>query len=185
MGTLASALAAARHRLGLSLTGVWVWQLSGPLLKDLDYRLQFRDPGLVREFFRETFATLRDFDEFAAFSHEDAPAPLVTFPEAQAALRASLHGASDHELRAARRTYEDAVERDLINPLLDWALSNDSSIIRNAGIDAANICRKMHAVAPLLQCDLENPTIARAYLALSKRLGCLVRDLRYWRHYKR
>jgi hypothetical protein len=56
--------------------------------------------------------------------------------------------------RQALREYERQAERELIRPLLDWALTNPDPVARNAGMELAYVSRQMHKMKPWLEEEL-------------------------------
>jgi hypothetical protein len=91
--------------------------------------------------------------------------------------------------------YEAVVQRDLVAPLQRWALESYDPVIRNAGIELANVAALLHKMSPLLS-ELQSSQFERGRrgdiepipmkmfgqsLALTARFAGLMRDLRQWR----
>jgi hypothetical protein len=95
----------------------------------------------------------------------------------------------------AKERYEEMVQCKLIQPLLAWALSSADPVIRCAGVELATVCQLLHHMGPLLltqqvrdydralsgRIEPLPPETLSQYLALTARLGNLIRDLDHWR----
>jgi hypothetical protein len=194
-------LTAARTYLGLRFTGVMAWQLSPGDLANLRFRLAHQDRGLIKQFLQERADSLVDFERLAG-AGPAAPGqgpPQGGYVAARAELLAALAddrtaGGQGHRVRRARGAYEEMVQRDLIAPLREWALESTDPVIRNAGTQLADVSGLLHQLGPLLA-DLQAGRFERArggdadpvpgktltdYLALTARLGSLMRDLDHW-----
>jgi len=206
MAKITTHLVSARNQLDLNLDGINVWQPSREWLEDLRQRLRWKNAAVVHELLADMVVDLEDIDclvdghDSAHDISTSAPGNLIA---AQAQL---LEGLTDDRIdrrisdrvRNARRTYEGLVEQELIQPLQTWALANTDPVIRNAGMDLATICRLLHRLSPTLhelQARLSTDMLERSegsrkgdvfkeYLQLSKRLGCLIKDLCHWRRLK-
>jgi hypothetical protein len=94
--------------------------------------------------------------------------------------------------RRAKEQYEEAVQRELIQPLQAWSMARPDPVLRNVGIELSDVCQLLHCMGPLLQNQQTRqferalagaseplPTEALSqYLALAGRLSNLMRDLR-------
>ena len=96
---------------------------------------------------------------------------------------------------APRGSITSAMETELTEPLMQWALSSHDPIVCNLGVEATEIFRCLHELSPVMHALLRrnppslpaqnnNPDverICRPYLQLTHRLGSLLRDIRYWK----
>jgi hypothetical protein len=202
LGHAAAHLAAARRHLGLDLAGVAARRLGPEELQNLEFRLTFRDPRLLREFFLQGADFLEDFEALAGGGPGVAagPAPAPGYAAAQAELMAALaEGGGAARLpgraREALRSYDEAVQQELVGPLERWALQHADTVVRSAGVELAAAGGMLHRMSPLLR-DLQSRHWERArqagagpipevvlaqYLALAGRFGGLLRDLCRWR----
>jgi hypothetical protein len=194
----AAALVGVRQHLALPLAGVSVWLPSPKDLDSLRFQLRFRDASLISDMLRQSMDVLDAFEGVAApqegrRTRTAAPADLGA---AQIELLARLadargQGRTSDRVPAARRTYEDLIECQLIAPLQTWALTHDDPVIRNMGYDLATVCRELHRMGPQLHellarrrekalagtNDPMTDKVLKEYLQLSKRLGSIARDL--------
>jgi len=194
-------LAAVRRHLGLALTGLMAWQIRPEELENLRFRLSFRDRPLIRRVLLESANDLVDFECLARPSGGTTQAVLEEgYVAAQADLLAALaadreSGGLPHRVRAAWAAFEAVVQKDLIEPLQQWASQSDDPVIYNVGVELANVCGLLHRIAPRLhvlqaghleearQADVEPvpPRMLAQYLALAARCGSLLKDLCLWR----
>src|SRR5262249_36155772 len=99
-----------------------------------------------------TLESCADPEKAARVGTDGAPADVV---EARARLLEQLR-----EDRGERRTsgrtrkalaaYETLTRRDLIEPLLRWALASADPVLRNLGMELADVCALLHQIAPAL-----------------------------------
>ncbi len=196
----AAHLAAVRRHLGLALNGLMVWCPSQEELENLRFWLAFRDPGLVRELLLESSDALYDFEQFS--SPQALPGSTsvpTTFAAARADLLAKLADSrgqrhASASVRAAWETYDALIERDLIQPLQEWALAKDHPAARSSAVELASVCGLTHRMGPILQ-ELQRLRLEKAlagdaepntlsdvtqYLQLVNRIGALIRDVQSW-----
>jgi hypothetical protein len=173
---------------------VLAWAPPAESVDNLRFRLELRDAELVRELLGASLMGLVDFGRLCP----GAGPPPPGYAEAQAGLLAALaqcrHGGSfPDEVRRAAAAYEAAAQRELVGPLLEWALASDDPAVRAAGAELANAAGLLHRMAPLLAgtpgarlgwapgVPAWEAELFRQYLALVSRFGGLLRDLARWR----
>jgi len=186
-------LAEARRHLDLAYPGVVVWKPGEGALDHLRYRLRLRDMAAVREWFRTGADEVDDVEVFAAdaeTSMESAPLDLAA---TRAALLAALaadtgRGQRSARARAARASYDAAVEGCVVEPLEAWALDDRHPLIAAAGVEAADVLRLVYRMGPsmqeLLRCALDSLPAGGAepmplgvldqYLAINRQAGSLL-----------
>jgi hypothetical protein len=188
----------ARRYFGFEFAGIEAWRPDDDFLANLRFRLTFRDRSAVRELLEEASGSV-DFEELAP-GGADGPAPpgyAAALGELAAALAENQprSGRSDR-MKKATAVYEAAVQRELIGPLVDWALASGDPIVKNTGVQVAAVARQLHALAPLLtelQCSrLEaaggadiapgHDAWLRQYVALAGRFCALLHQLQCWRN---
>ena len=194
----------ARNYLKLELSGVMAWCRSADELDHLRFLLSLRDRRLVRMHFMDSTNNFNDIaillppddvpsetEAESGKAYTAAHADLLT----QLATAARTRGPLSEEARRARDRYEERVQRTLIEPLQAWALKSSDPVVRNTGVQLTAVCHLVHRMSPLLLSQQTHqlgsalaagseplPTKALSqYLALTTRLGSLVRDLCQWR----
>lgn len=195
LGRVCAHLVQARRFLGLPLAGVQVWDPPPAVVNHLEFRRTLRDRGLLREFFLQSADHLHEIEPYADSTNVAVPDP-VSVVQAEVNLRRQLsldgmQASIPAEMEAAGACYRRAVDRDLVAPLQRWALAHQDEVVRNAGIELASAFSLLHEMRPrvhaLLEECLRDPAgaarlpLLREYLALGRRAGDLVRDLRIWR----
>ncbi len=158
VGRIAARLTKVDQHLGLGPAGIAVWRAGAPCLERVALYLEAGEPGHARGALRESLGEdLYDLDRFAG------PGPPPGGPErqgpgdvteARARLLAGL--AEDRagrrlsdRTREARRRYEAAAQRGLVEPLQRWALAHPDPAVRSPGLEAASVGAMVHALAPL------------------------------------
>jgi hypothetical protein len=191
----AARLAAAREYLDLRLDGVRAWEFWEEEIGNLQFRLDLRDAGLVRELLRASYEEPADIDWLCP----RATPPPPGYAAAQAGLQAALaerreEARPSSRVRQAQAAYEEAVQRELVAPLQRWALESPDPVARSAGAVLANASSLLHRMAPHLA-DLQASQLTRPwgagdgpppplfaqYLALAGRFGGLLGVLARWR----
>jgi hypothetical protein len=196
----AAQLVGARAFLGLPLNGVRAWDFYSQEIDNLLYRLSLQDVGLVRELLQDSFEQPADLDELcpgaAPTRSTDPPPP--GYAAAHAGLLDALaerrqKGQASFRLHQAQAAYEEAVRRELIAPLQEWALASDDPVIRAAGLELTELAGALRQMGPHLVDQLRDhlawPRGAEAApsplfgqrLAMTSRLVSLMRDLARWR----
>jgi hypothetical protein len=142
--------------LDVHLPQLAVWRPGVEDLKRLTYRLRFHDFDLVQKTLATSVDDLFDLDYVrrVGTSDEIEPEPM-TFGTARAQLLASLAETKrnrqvSERVREATATYEAIVQRDLVGPMLEWALRQHNPVIRNAATEFAELTAVMHRMSPLL-----------------------------------
>jgi hypothetical protein len=195
-----SRLNQVRRFLDIPLSGVRTWRLSADALENPRFRLTFRDRHAVRNLFLATANTLEDIASLLPPAAAPSDAETArTYAAAQTDLLTQLgdrspSGALSERARQARDVYEEMIQQRLIEPVQAWALASSDAVVRNAGMELSRVCHLLHRLSPLLFTlqarQFENalageseplPATALAqYLALTGRLGNLMRDLCQW-----
>jgi hypothetical protein len=158
MVRLAEYLKACRKHLNLDVYRLAVWRPPPEWVERLRFWLRFRDAALVRAGFwsgwREQLSPLKSFVD-PATGPARAPAPGAGFGKARANLVRLLGedrrcGGVSEGTRAAARAHEERVQRDLIEPLLEWAWRERDPVVRNLGVELASVCEQLHRATPVL-----------------------------------
>lgn len=194
-------LTQARQFLKVPLSGVRSWRMNTDDLMNLQFRLRLRNVSLVQMLLRKSAHALEDMATLLPPTTVGASTESETrcaLPLAEADLLAQLiaapvAGPPPESVRRAMEHYEKQVQRALIEPLQDWALARSDAVPRNIGMHLTRVCQLLHGMSPhrlelqarqfeIAQAALEPlPTKALAqYLALTGRLGNLLRDVRHW-----
>jgi hypothetical protein len=196
-------LTQAREHLKRELAGVRAWRLGAKDLKKLRFRLTLRNARLVQQLLRHSADTLEDVATLLPPEEVVTPSPEETgraYAAAQADLLAQLaapspSGARSDRAGQAQDAYEKLIQQKLIEPLQIWALASSDAVVRNVGIELTRVCQLLHRMSPLLltlqarqlvsaltAASEPLPTqVFAQYLALTGRLGNLIRDLGQWR----
>jgi hypothetical protein len=165
------------------------------MIENLRYRLRHRNADLVSELFLDSATDLHDIAEYAhAVGPDDAcPSAAARLASATDNLVSLLRvGSPRDELARAEQTYACEIDQSVVQPLLDWAMETDQPIVRNLGVELAELLRIMHAMRPRVQALLiaadstATDGSARAlndYLSLARRVSQLLRDLRTWQRW--
>ena len=196
----AARLVGARVFLGLPLNGVRAWEFYSQNIDNILYRLSLQDIGLVREMLRDSFKQPADLDELcpgaAPTRSTDPPPPGYAAAHADqldALAERRQVGRASFRLHQTQAAYEEAVRRELVAPLQEWALASGDPVTRAAGLELAELTGALRRMGPLqvdqLRAHLDWPRGAEAapsplfgqYLALTGRAVSLLRDLARWR----
>lgn len=136
-------LADLRRHFGFSFAGITAWVPRPAEIDALSSAVQLREPGAARLVLRSSFECLVDFEVLAG---RPAP-PVPSYPDAFVAVLADLAAGSE-SVRDSRQSYEAAVHRDLVRPLLDRALADPDPAVRAAGAALAQASAALHLAAP-------------------------------------
>jgi hypothetical protein len=188
-----------RQYLGLALVGAMAWRLSAGELANLRFRLHRGRVPLVSHLLSERISSLVDLSLLVPERCSSAPAGL-DFPAARAELLACLTESDlpdRSRLSRARAVYDEAIQRQLVQPLLRWALEHPNPIVSAAGASLAEVSHLLLRLGPALHGasefgqpanDLEGaglslpPGLLAQYGTLLNRFGSLLRDLHRWRN---
>jgi hypothetical protein len=145
--------------LGVELAEVAVWRPNRCALDKIAFCLAVTPPGcyataLLRSYKDQlyTLESCADPEKAARVGTDGAPVDVV---EARARLLEQLRE-DRGERRASDRTrealaaYDTLTRRDLIEPLQRWALASADPVLRNLGVELANVCDLLHQMAPHL-----------------------------------
>jgi hypothetical protein len=199
---LADHFKACHKHLGLDTYGLAVWRPPPERIEQIAFRLRFRDAALVREAlasWRKELSPVKSFGD-PATAPGGGPAAPANFVEARANLLRLLEedrrdGGVSEDTRAASRTYEDLLQRDLVRPVLEWARAQRDPVLMNTGVELANVCEMLHRLSPALH-DLQaralerglgrgggeepTPALLIQHAQLNARLAALLKALRTW-----
>jgi hypothetical protein len=178
--------ALARHwatlsrQLGYDLSWATVWRPCEQTLDALRFALAFRDAQAVREILR---LSLRDEQfplERPTTTADRRLSRCEAWAELRHALRTDASAADPRRLRLAQQTWEESLERELIEPLRD--LARGESDPRRGSLSSlyADIASAVHRQAPDLDRLLhahEDVGTLNGYLKLLTQLRLLQRDL--------
>jgi hypothetical protein len=171
-----------------------IWRLSSEDIDTLRSRLTLQLPKLAALFLQKSTTQVFQLcpDTAQVRMTEAEPSQKEHFGAAQAELVANLvAGVGDrNRAREAQLLYEYLVQRDLVRPLQDWALASSDPVIRNAGVELANVCSLLHKLSPGLQScvaewlrsgrqpdDGSPDRLLRSYLRLTGQFATLVKTL--------
>jgi hypothetical protein len=188
-----------RQYLGIALRGVMAWRLSAEDLANLCFRLGLRELTLVCELLSERLSSLVDLSLLVPGGRSSAGA-VLDYPAARAELLACLQESDlpdSSRLHRARAAYEGAIQRQLLQPLLRWALEHSNPVVRAAGAELADVSHLLLELGPALHhvsgfgqpaddsdgAGLGFPAqLLDQYSTLLTRFGTLTRDLHRWRN---
>ena len=145
--------------LGAELAEVGVWRPNRYQLDKIAFCLAVTPPGCYATVLLGSskdqlypLEACADPEKAARVGTDGAPVDVV---EARARLLEQLRE-DRGERRASGRTrqalaaYETLTRRDLIEPLQRWALASADPVLRNLGVELANVCALLHQIAPPL-----------------------------------
>lgn len=195
-----SRLNQVRRLLDIPLAGVKTWRLSADALDFLRFRLTLRDLHAVWNLFRDSANNLEDMASLLPPGAAPSDAEIArAYAAAQTDLLTQLgnqspSGALSDRARQARDVYEQMIQQRLIEPLQAWALASGDAVVRNVGMELSKVCHLLHRLSPLMftrqarqfesalagKSEPLPETALTQYLALTGRLGNLIRDLCQW-----
>jgi len=154
---VAAHLQAASDHLGLNLSRVPVWR---PHPKDLDKLKFLANVGngpLTRQAIQKCKKQAYDLKAIADPNGDPGslPPPSQELVKVHASLLDQLAERRGErqlsgDVRTALSNYKKLTRRDLIEPLMRWALEHPDPPIRVAGLELANVCSLLHQLSPVL-----------------------------------
>jgi hypothetical protein len=146
--------ASVRRNAGLSFAGVWVWQPDDDFGERLKFAYRTRK-AQIREVVLQSLASLVDFEsvvESVGEQCDEAPSYLTARSGLikQLAVGPIELPAQGNQLADSLEEYDLAVQRELAEPLINWASQNLNPVIRAAGAQLAEVVALLHRITPRL-----------------------------------
>jgi hypothetical protein len=128
---------------------VHIWQPAAELLSRLKFYLRF---GHVEDVRRELVLSMANTSKpLSAWLLQDRPAPPADYATAHAKLRKALRDTDTRpDVQSAWREYEEAMERELIGPLLEQAAQTLNPVKKSLCFKLAELTRIVHVRAVLM-----------------------------------
>jgi hypothetical protein len=188
-----------RRNTGLSFAGVWVWSPDDDFGERLEFASRARETAQIREVVLQSLASLVDIEsvvESVGEQCDEAPSYLT----ARSGLIKQLTvgpielPAQGNQLADSLDKYDSAVQRELAEPLINWASQNPNPVIRAAGAQLAEVVALLHRITPRLHA-LQVQRLAESsrggsaslesglfeeYLRLLDRFGRLTGEIAKW-----
>ncbi|OAI47570.1 hypothetical protein AYO44_01450 [Planctomycetaceae bacterium SCGC AG-212-F19] len=181
-----------RRTLSWALPGIMVWRPSVACLDRIRLLADYEHAAGIRELLLESSAELEDIEDYALPEGVEAAPDLVTLEaDLIARLRAGAGGRGmTGPIRAAEAAHRHAVVQQLTEPLRAWALAASDPVIRNLGVELADLEQLHHEIRPrmhaMLRCSSASSQedarsrLRKEYLSIGRRITEIVATLRRW-----
>jgi hypothetical protein len=191
-----------QQRARLPLAGVWVWQPDADFARQWEFACRSGEPELMREAVLEATQSLVDLETFVESLAAAADGPPAEPPGYLVARRRVMERLiagtrqpwTNHDALAdALADCESAVERELVAPLIAWALGHPEPWLRTAGTQLAEVVTLLHRIAPRMQAlqaerlaasrcgeELSLGGLFEQYMRLLDRFGRLTAEITKW-----
>jgi hypothetical protein len=185
-----------RRTLGWALPGIMVWRPSVACLDHIRLLADYEHAAGIRDLLLQSTAELEDIEDYAppeGVGAEPAAAPDLVTLEAEFIARLQAGAGCSWmtgAIRAAADAHRHAVVRQLTEPLHAWALAASDPVIRNLGVELADLQQLQHEIRPRLHAMLgcgaasgqegAHSKLLDNYLRIGRRINDIVVKLRKW-----